>query len=55
MSAAPVVVVERLPQPLLAVGIEGSRLEAGAGLSPEIEWAVDRVAFELRSRLGEAA
>ena len=41
--------LDRLPRRLLVLGIEGKRFGAGAGLSPEVEQAVDRLVAELRA------
>jgi hydrogenase maturation protease len=37
----------RLPGRLLVIGIEGKRFDSGAGLSPEVERAAERLADEL--------
>jgi hydrogenase maturation protease len=37
----------RLPGWLLVIGIEGKRFDSGAGLSPEVERAAERLADEL--------
>jgi hydrogenase maturation protease len=47
--------LERLPRRLLFLGIEGSRFDAGAGLSPEVERAADRLVDELAGQLGGPA
>jgi hydrogenase maturation protease len=44
--------LERLPEHLFVVGIEGGRFTAGSGLSPEVERAVAQLVRELRRRLG---
>lgn len=41
----------RLPERLAVYGIEGERFDAGAGLSPAVERAVDRLCAELRVEL----
>ena len=45
----------RLPRSLEVYGIEGRDFGAGAGLAPEVERAVERVASELSRRLGGTA
>lgn len=39
--------LERLPRRIVVYGVEGGRFEAGAGLSPEVESAVEQVADEV--------
>jgi hydrogenase maturation protease len=41
----------RLPERLVVYGIEGERFDAGAGLSPAVERAVDRLCADLRVEL----
>jgi hydrogenase maturation protease len=43
--------LERLPRRLLVVGIEGAAFTAGAGLTPEVERAVEQIVDELRQLL----
>ena len=45
--------LDRLPERLEVLGIEGSRFDLGAELSPEVERAVEGLAAELLERLGE--
>jgi len=45
----------RAPVGVEGIGIEGERFGAGEGLSPEVAGAVERVARELRGRLGKPA
>ena len=45
----------RAPARLSLIGIEGERFGAGAELSPAVASAVERVARELRARLGKSA
>jgi hydrogenase maturation protease len=39
--------LDRLPREIVVYGVEGGNFTAGAGLSPEVESAADRVADEL--------
>lgn len=41
--------IDRLPRSLVVYTIEGGCFEVGLGLTPEVEWAVDRLVGELRS------
>jgi hydrogenase maturation protease len=43
--------LDRLPPRLLVYGIEGRAFEAGAGLAPAVERAVERVVEEVRADL----
>jgi hydrogenase maturation protease len=47
--------LDRLPERMLVLGIEGKRFDAGAGLSPEVERAAARLMHELAAQLGGAA
>ena len=44
--------LDRLPDRLEVLGIEGRRFDLGSGLSPEVGRTVERLAAELRHRLG---
>jgi hydrogenase maturation protease len=46
--------LERLPGRLLVLGIEAKRVDAGAGLSPEVDLAATRLADELVTSLGQS-
>ena len=45
----------RLPERLIVYGIEGERFDAGAGLSPTVDRAVDRLCEKLRAELEASA
>jgi hydrogenase maturation protease len=45
----------RLPRRLIVYGIEGQRFDAGAGLSPAVDRAVDRLCEKLRAELEASA
>jgi hydrogenase maturation protease len=45
----------RLPGRLIVYGIEGQRFDAGAGLSPAVDRAVDRLCEKLRAELEASA
>ncbi len=47
-------VLGELPRRVVVFGIEGKNFESGAGLSPEVEGALDEVARRVRSEVSHA-